>query len=110
MTTGAVELKVAGQTYRVASTAPPDDLRRLAQVVEKKLREMHPTSAYHPQSMFLVAIALAHEVEQERERRVAVERRSKEMLTEVLTRVDAALELATPEPEPPADGPHAAAP
>ena len=98
-----VELKVAGHTYRVASTAGADELERLARVVERKLRELAPSSAYHPQSMFLVAISLAHEVEQERARRLALEKRSREMLTTVLARVDAALDMTgerAVEPEP----------
>ena len=93
MSTEAVELKVFGQTYRVASSASSDELERLASVVEHKLRELSPTSAYHPQSMLLVAISLAHEVEEERSRRVALERRSREMIAHAIRRVDTALAL-----------------
>jgi cell division protein ZapA len=101
MSTGAVELKVAGHTYRVASTATADELERLATVVERKLRELTPSSAYHPQGLFLVAIALAHEVEEERVRRIAAERRWKEKLVHAIARVDAAIELTRPsEPDP----------
>jgi cell division protein ZapA len=100
-----VELKVAGHTYRVASSATASELERLAGAVESKLRELAPSSAYHPQSMFLVAISFAHELEQERARRIAVEQRSREMLTSVLARVDAALDMTaerTAEPAEPA--------
>jgi cell division protein ZapA len=95
MSSEAVELRVAGQTYRVASSATADELEHLAHVVERKLRELSPSSAYHPQGMLLVAMALAHEVEEERARRVAVERRSREMLSHAIARVDAAIELTT---------------
>jgi cell division protein ZapA len=97
MSTG-VELKVAGHTYRVASSATEDELQRLARIVERKLRELAPSSAYHPQSMLLVAMSLAFEVEQERARRLAVEKRSREMLTTVLARVDAALDMTGDRP------------
>ena len=42
--------------------------------------------------MLLAAIALAHELEQERARRVAVERKARDMLRRVLVRIDDALD------------------
>lgn len=93
----SIELRVGGHTYRVSSSATADQLHRLAQVVDDKLRELGPTTAFHPQSMLLVAISLAHELEQERTKRQSVERRSRQMLSELLQRVDAALELTEPE-------------
>jgi cell division protein ZapA len=42
--------------------------------------------------MLLAAISLAHDLEEERRRRLQVEARSKEMLRNVLARIDAALE------------------
>lgn len=93
-----VELRVAGHTYRVASSATEDDLRRLAGVVEEKLRSLGPTVSFHPHSMLLVAISLAHELESERAQRRDVERRAKEMLQHLLKRVDAALEVGAEEP------------
>lgn len=88
-----VELRVGGQTYRVIGSASADDLQRLARIVDGKLRELSTSTAFHPQSMLLVAISLAHELEQERARRKDVEHRSREMLRTLLDRVDAALEL-----------------
>jgi cell division protein ZapA len=88
-----VELRVGGQTFRVVASANPDELQRLARIVDGKLRELAVSSAFHPQSMLLVAMTLAHEVEEERARRRDVERRSRELLQRVLERVDSALEL-----------------
>jgi cell division protein ZapA len=102
-----VELRVGGHTYRVVGNAGPDELQRLASIVDGKLRELNGSSAYHPQSLLLVAMALAHELEVERSRRRDaetrsrdVETRSREMLRSLLDRVDAALELVDTEPSP----------
>jgi cell division protein ZapA len=89
----SVELRVGGQTYRVASSATDDELLRLAGIVDTKLRQLGGSTAFHPQSMLLVAISLAHELEEERARRKHVEARSREMLQHLLERVDSALEL-----------------
>ena len=94
-----VELRVGGQTYRVVGSASADELQRLAHVVDGKLRELaNGGTAFHPQSMLLVAMSLAHELELERARRKDVEQRSKEMLRTLLDRVDGALELADADP------------
>ena len=59
-----VELRIAGQNYRVVSSAPEEDLQRLAQVVGAKLAELDPKGRpVPPQAMLLAAMALAHEVE-----------------------------------------------
>jgi cell division protein ZapA len=102
MNRASVELKVGGQTYRVVTSAEEDELRRLASVVDERLRELTaPGRQVAPQTMLLAAIALAHDLEAERARRREVEARSREMLQTLLARIDAALESAgedTPEP------------
>ena len=100
MDRASVELRVGGQTFRVASSADSDELQRLARIVDGKLRELALSSAFHPQSMLLVAMTLAHEVEEERAKRRDVERRSREMLQRLLDRVDSAMAIAEPEPAP----------
>jgi cell division protein ZapA len=91
-----IDLRVAGQSYRVMSTAPEEDLRRLAQMVDAKVAELSPRgrtlAGQAGQGVLLAAIALAHEVEAERGRREALERRTRELLQRVLGRIDAALE------------------
>ncbi|HEX4478591.1 MAG TPA: cell division protein ZapA [Polyangiaceae bacterium] len=100
MDRASVELRVGGQTFRVVASASADELERLAGVVDGRLREIAQSSAFHPQSMLLVAISLAHELEQERTRRRDVEARSREMLRSLLQRIDGALELsAAKDPE-----------
>ena len=101
MDRASVELRVGGQTFRVVASANADELERLARIVDGKLRELALSSAFHPQSMLLVAMTLAHEVEEERAKRREVERRSREMLQRLLDRVDSAMALAEPtEPAP----------
>lgn len=88
-----VELRVGGQTYRVVSSAEEHELRRLAEVVDARLRERVPAGRQvPPQALILAAISLAHELEQERSRRVELERRSREMLKALLARIDAVID------------------
>lgn len=90
-----VELKVGGQTYRVVASAEEAELRRLADLVDARLRTMSaPGKPISPQSLLLAAISLAHDLEEEKRKRLQLEARSKEMLRSVLSRIDAALEAS----------------
>ncbi len=104
-----VQLRVAGQTYKVVSSADEDELHRLAGCVEDKVGELVPKGkAVPPQAVLLAAIALAHDLEEERGRRTALERKTRDLLRRVLMRIDDALEPDTDgEPDP---GPGPAAP
>lgn len=89
----SVSLRIAGQSYKVFSSASEDELRRLAETVTAKVEELTPGGrAAAPQAVVLAAMALAHELEQERSRRVTIERRAREMLRRVLGRIDDALD------------------
>jgi cell division protein ZapA len=97
-----VDLRIAGQSYRVVSSASEEELRRLAARVDEKVSEMVPAGkTAPPQALVLAAIALAHEVEVEQGRRRALERRSRDMLRRVLVRVENALDTDGPEGPPP---------
>jgi cell division protein ZapA len=88
-----VELRIAGQSYRVVSSAPEEDLQRLALVVGAKLAEIVPKGRpMPPQAMLLAAIALAHDVEESRTAQAALERRTRDLLRRTLVRIDDALE------------------
>jgi len=90
-----VELHVGGKTYRVVASAEEASLQRLAGIVDERLRDIAgPGNALAPQSLLLVAISLAHDLEEERQRRAHVEARSRETLRSVLARIDQALETA----------------
>lgn len=87
-----VEVVVGGKAYRVVASADADMLRHLAQVVDAKLHAVsgagRPITA---QSMVLAAIALAHDVEEERARRRSVERQARERVRAAIARIDQAL-------------------
>ena len=96
-----VQLRVGGQTYRVVSSASEVELQRLAEIVEGKLAEVVPPGrAVTSNSVLLAALALAHDLEEERGRREELERRSREVLRKSLTRVNEALhQVELPSPE-----------
>jgi cell division protein ZapA len=87
-----VELRIAGQAYRLVSSAPREELQRLAEMVEAKLSDLGPKGRTQPQAVLLAAMALAHDLEQERDKRESLERRTRDLLRRVLVRVDDALE------------------
>ncbi|HYP89692.1 MAG TPA: cell division protein ZapA [Polyangiaceae bacterium] len=95
MAASPVDLKVGGQTYRVVATAEESELKRLADLVDARLRSMSaPGRPISPQSLLLAAISLAHDLEEEKRKRLQLEARSKEMLKSVLARIDAAIEAS----------------
>ena len=72
-----VELKVGGQTYRVVASAEETELKRLADLVDARLRSMSaPGRPISPQSLLLAAISLAHDLEEEK-RKLEEEKRRK---------------------------------
>ena len=87
-----IDLRIAGQSYRLVSSSPREELQHLAEMVEAKLAEIGPRGRAQPQAILLAAMALAHEVEQERGRRDSLERRTRDLLRRVLVRIDDALE------------------
>ena len=103
-----VQLRVGGQTYRVVTSASEDELRRLAAIVDEKLAAVVPPGrAVTPQAMLLAAMALAHEVEEERSRAdeerarsTAIAERARGAFSRMLERVDAALAPDAGEPSP----------
>ena len=95
-----VELKVGGQTYRVVASAEETELRRLADLVDARLRSMTaPGRPISSQALLLAAISLAHDLEEEKRKRLQLEARSKDMLRSVLARIDAAIEASDDKPD-----------
>jgi len=100
-----VELKVGGQTYRVVASAEETELKRLADLVDARLRSMSaPGRPISPQALLLAAISLAHDLEEEKRKRLQLEVRSKEMLRSVLARIDAAIEASDEKADGEGDG------
>jgi cell division protein ZapA (FtsZ GTPase activity inhibitor) len=86
-----VELQIAGQKYRVVSTASEEELHHLAGIVSAKLGEVS-ARGQPSQALLLAAIALAHAAEAERGRRAALEQKTRDLLGRVLGRIDEVLE------------------
>jgi cell division protein ZapA len=97
MSGAPVELRVGGQTYRVVASAGEEELRRLASIVDARLRAVSPPGKpVSPQALLLAAISLAHDLEEERSRNVKLAHRSREMLGSIMTRLDAAIDASAP--------------
>jgi cell division protein ZapA len=89
----AVVLTIGSREYKVASSASDDELSRLAETVNAKLAEVVPPGRPEPpQALLLAALALAHDLEEERARTRALERKSRDLLRRVLVRLDNVLE------------------
>jgi cell division protein ZapA len=92
-----VQLSIAGQNYKVVSSSPEEDLQRLASKVDAKVSEVLPRGRPATgNAVLLAAMALAHELEEERDRREALERRTRDLLRRALVRIDDVLEKSEP--------------
>ncbi len=90
-----MELVVAGQKFKVVSSADKTELHALAATVTAQIEAVTPRGrAIAPQSMLLAAMALAHDLAEERGKREALERRTRDALRRILVRVDRALDEA----------------
>jgi cell division protein ZapA len=87
-----VQLRLAGQTYRVVTTASDAELKRFVSLIEEKLSALPRGKALHPQALLLATLALAHDLEEERARTQRIEARAKETLANLIERIDAALD------------------
>ena len=90
-----VQLRIAGNSYKVVSSASEEDLHRLADTVSAKIEELNRGRAANPQAVLLAAMALAHDLEQERALRAGVERRARDMLRRLLVRIDDVLDCSS---------------
>jgi cell division protein ZapA len=89
-----VVLTIGARDYKVVSSASEDELARLAETVNAKLAELGPPGRPEPpQALLLAALALAHDLEEERLRARSLERKSRDMLRRVLVRLDGVLDL-----------------
>lgn len=102
-----VQLRIGGQTYRVVTSASDDELHRLTLMVEDKLTQVAgPGRMVNPQALLLAALALAHDLEEERARHNDQIARTRVAFGRMLERVDAALGALEPGAEPSADEDH----
>lgn len=88
----AVQLKVAGKTYQVVTSAAKEELLRLAEKVEDALSGVVPPGREaSAQALVLAAITLAHELEEERRKRVELEAKHRKVLSSLLSQVNSVL-------------------
>jgi cell division protein ZapA len=88
-----VALVVGGQTYKIVANVPEDTLRHYAAVVDERIRELVPPGKpVPPTAILLAAVALAHDLDEERAQRQASDARSRDVLRRLLARIDDALE------------------
>ncbi len=93
MSRRTVVLKIGSREYKLVSSATEEELSRLAEAVNAKLAEVAPPGRPEPpQALLLAALALANDLEEERSRSRALERKSRDMLRRVLVRLDSVLE------------------
>jgi cell division protein ZapA len=101
-----VTLNVGGQQYRIVASVPEESLKRLAGVVDEQIRAIVPRGKQvTANAILLAAIALANEVEEERAKREAVEKKSRDVLRRLLARIDEALEQPDDDDSSPAPPP-----
>jgi len=94
MSRRTVVVTIGAREYKLVSSASEEELSRLAGVVTAKLSEVAPGGRPEPQqALLLVAMALAHDLEEERSRVRALQRKSRDLLRRVLVRVDGVLDL-----------------
>lgn len=97
MPTQPLSLHVGGQTYRVLTDADPERLQRLAAIVDQRIQSLDPTAHLtQPQALLYVALALADELEAERELRSTLQTNATSSLHDLLHRIDAALDATAP--------------
>jgi cell division protein ZapA len=77
----------------LVASAGEQSLQRYAGLVNERLRELTGSErAVHPQAMLLVAMALAHDLEEERARHRELRVQAEESVRSMLARVNAALD------------------
>jgi cell division protein ZapA len=98
-----VLFSVAGKTYRVVTSASEEEIRRLAAIVDERVRAVSRGKAASPEAIVLAAVALAHEADAERARAARVADGARGTMQRMLDRIDQALEedpcAAAPEPD-----------
>lgn len=91
----AVEVRVAGVSLRVRTSASHEELAALASLVEDRLgRSARSKAPATTRELALAALALAGELSEERARRVALEARASAVVGRAVRRLD---ELLGPE-------------
>ncbi len=82
---------IGGRRYRVSATADAERLHHLARIVDAKLLALPQLQRTHPDALVLVSLALAHELEEQLQAHQTMSEQYALRLTQLLTKIDAAL-------------------
>lgn len=94
-----VSIRIGGATYRVLSSASPEEVQRLADRVSERLRELNPGELpASPQAFLLVALSFAHDLEEERLGRQQAESEVRDLQLRLNLRGEPSVEVAAPAP------------
>lgn len=84
-----IALTVGGQTYRVLTDTCPETLQQLATLVDDRLRACNPTGRLtQTQALLYAALALADDLQTERQLRKSLQAKTRSTLRRVLQRID----------------------
>jgi cell division protein ZapA (FtsZ GTPase activity inhibitor) len=86
------EIQIGGNTYRVQSSADSNELAHLVAVVEARFGELPNNQRHESRRLVLVALSLAHDLEQLRREHASLRASVVERLTTLIDRVDTALD------------------
>ena len=84
-----VALTIGGHIYRVVASADGARLQELAQLVDKRLRELNALN--HPNGILLAALSLANDVQHVQREHQQLTERSQNVLQGLLAKIDSAL-------------------
>jgi cell division protein ZapA len=91
MSAAPIEIQIGSRSFRIATTAPAELLKRDARLVSSHLNALPPAQRQHPNALLLVALALAHELEETREAQRQDKTQQVQRARGLLQRVDTAL-------------------
>jgi cell division protein ZapA len=100
MSKQAVTISIAGHAYRLVTSLDKATLERHAKGIEQRLGKLGPGQQIHPQALLLVALSLAHELEEARDAADVLKQRASERITDMVRRVDSALDHLDEDAEP----------
>lgn len=86
------EIQIGGNAYRVQTSADAAELARLVEIVEARLAALPVSQRSGSRSLVLVALSLAHDLEQARREQAQLRDDVVARLTTLVTRVDTALD------------------
>ena len=98
-----IVFSVAGRAYRVVTSASEEEIRKLAGIVDERMRAIAAGRQPGMEALVLAAISLAHDVEAQKARVDEIALGARKVMGRMLDKIDTALASAPHEP-PRSDG------